>query len=241
MNRDLKSTIERGMFLVGVAHVSRWRHRNRALVLLYHNIVPDETQPTGELSLHLPLSQFGAQLDVLAQTCDVVRLQDVIEPGVPSRGRVRVAITFDDAYADALTTGIPELVRRQMPASIFVTPGLLGRQTWWDVTASETLGEIPKARRAELLTKFAGTERKILGTVKGDRLTASMLPRIANEAQLLEAAKLSGVAIASHTWSHPNLAVLSPDELQEELSRSLTWIRERLPSQSPFLSYPYGL
>src|SRR5262245_45050357 len=114
MNRHLKSAIERGLLLSGLPLASRRLHRGRALVLLYHNVVPDGAKPSGELSLHLPFGQFCSQLDILARECDIVPLQDLLLDDTKQNGRVRVAITFDDAYASALSIGVPELVRRRM-------------------------------------------------------------------------------------------------------------------------------
>jgi len=243
VNRHLKSAIERGTLLTGIPSLSRFLSRRRALVLLYHNVVPDRTTPSGELTLHLPLRDFSAQLDVLARVADVVALDELVEGSAGSSGRIRVAITFDDAYMGALAVAVPELVRRRMPATIFVPPGLFNRRTWWDVVASQTGGEIPVARRTALLTKSAGDWQQILDDTRksGSDTGATSLPLIADESQVIEAAQQPGIAIGSHTWTHPNLAAISTEGLHAELARSLEWMRARLPTHLPFVTYPYGL
>jgi peptidoglycan/xylan/chitin deacetylase (PgdA/CDA1 family) len=238
MNRHFKTVIEQGVLLTGFAGFSRRRNRQRALVLLYHNVIPEGTKPAGELSLHLPLEDFRRHLDHLDRSCDVVPLEALVDEVAPSKGRVRVAITFDDAYVGALTVGVPELVRRGMPATIFVPPGLFGRRTWWDVVASQTMGEMPEARRTDLLTRLGGNWEAILGS--GDGMPGH-LPEIAEESQVLHAAALPGITIGSHTWMHPNLSVISPDNLHTELARSMDWLRTRFPGRMPLVSYPYGL
>ncbi|HLL48347.1 MAG TPA: polysaccharide deacetylase family protein [Longimicrobiaceae bacterium] len=55
------------------------------------------------------------------------------------------------------------------------------------------------------------------------------------------AARLPGRGPAAHTWSHPNLAALGPEELEEEMVRPLRWLRERFTGVLPWLTYPYGL
>jgi peptidoglycan/xylan/chitin deacetylase (PgdA/CDA1 family) len=55
------------------------------------------------------------------------------------------------------------------------------------------------------------------------------------------AAGRPGITLASHTWSHPNLAALAAAELEDELQRPLAWLRERFTGVLPFISYPYGL
>jgi peptidoglycan/xylan/chitin deacetylase (PgdA/CDA1 family) len=91
----------------------------------------------------------------------------------------------------------------------------------------------------ELLTAFAGNWRTIL--TADDDSAGDSLPQIADELLLAEVAKQPGVTIGSHTWMHPNLAVLPDHELQAELSQSLEWLRARFPSSRSFVSYPYGL
>jgi peptidoglycan/xylan/chitin deacetylase (PgdA/CDA1 family) len=94
-----------------------------------------------------------------------------------------------------------------------------------------------EAHRTELLTKQAGHSESILGSAD----TPDGLPEIADESQVMHSATLAGIAIGSHTWMHPNLSVISPDELHAELARSLDWLRARFPGRAPFVSYPYGL
>jgi peptidoglycan/xylan/chitin deacetylase (PgdA/CDA1 family) len=47
----------------------------------------------------------------------------------PLRG---VVLTIDDGYLDSLTVAAPALRRLEVPATIFVTTGWMGRECWWD-------------------------------------------------------------------------------------------------------------
>ena len=49
-----------------------------------------------------------------------------------------------------------------------------------------------------------------------------------------------GIAIGSHTVSHPHLATLSDDELRRELNECKSEIEERLRRPCEDLAYPYG-
>ena len=243
MNRALKHVAERVLVGSGAPALARRRLRRSTLVLAYHNVVPDGSPPAGDRSLHLPRAQFAQQLDELGQSCDVVSVADLLAPR-RSQKRPRVAITFDDAYAGALSGGIEELVARKMPATIFVAPALLDSVPWWDVLADRWGGAVPSDMRNEALEKRGGKTQAVLDA----QLKSAPKPRlgiklaeIATEAQLARAATQPGISIASHTWSHPNLSALRGSELESELGKPIQWLRTRFPNSLPWLSYPYGL
>jgi peptidoglycan/xylan/chitin deacetylase (PgdA/CDA1 family) len=224
----LKRTAER--LLVAFARNSR-RMAGRSLVLAYHNVVQDFEADRGDRSLHLPLSVFREQLDLLEEHCRVVPLEQIVA-GVSDAQRPTVAITFDDAYRGAVELGLPELLHRGLPATVFVAPGLLGVPvTWWDA-----LGETGEG---------AGNERdRILSEEKGRHLAPARvtLPShyaCATEGQVLDLAR-AGIDLGAHTWSHPNLARLAPEDLEGELKRPLEWLRHR-NVRSAILAYPYGI
>jgi peptidoglycan/xylan/chitin deacetylase (PgdA/CDA1 family) len=241
MNRAIKRAIERTLIAGGATRFGRFRLRDKSLVLAYHNVVPSGLQPSGDLNLHLPQHEFAAQLDILRRHHDVVPLTSLLEPA-RTGAHLRVAITFDDAYAGALDAGVRELVARGMPATIFVAPGLLGGTAWWDVLADPTRGLDPDFR-TRALNELAGKRDAILREAgpTGGEPTAHDTYRIGSLAELARAAGEPGITLASHTWSHPNLCALSRDELLHELSSSLQWLQAHHPSALPWLTYPYGL
>jgi len=85
-------------------------------VLFYHRIA--DTHPNGWSMSH---RDFAMQLDWLQANFDVVSLEEA-QRRVRSmhNDRPTVAITFDDGYAENSQTAIPELVRRNLPATYFV-------------------------------------------------------------------------------------------------------------------------
>jgi peptidoglycan/xylan/chitin deacetylase (PgdA/CDA1 family) len=210
------------------------------LILAYHNIRPDDALPAGDRPLHLSITSFRDQLDRLRDSHDIVPLEQVLEP---SRGRrPRAAITFDDAYQGAITLGVPELIARGLPATVFVTPAFLGGCSfWWDSLAGAS--GLADDVRGRALEELRGEDASIRSWATASGLPLTEPPpdcRGAAEDDLRRAAVSPGITLGSHTWSHPNLARLDEARLTEELERPLAWLRERFERVIPWLSYPYG-
>jgi peptidoglycan/xylan/chitin deacetylase (PgdA/CDA1 family) len=240
---SLKGMVEDSLCVSGVARVARFRRGSDVLILAYHNVVPDGETAIGDSSLHLPQRTFARQMDALCATHDVIPLADALAP--PSRWRPRAVVTFDDACAGAVSTGVEELVRRGLPATIFVAPAFVGGGAfWWDEIAYPPGGCVDAETREHCLTNLRGRASDILRWAESHGLARNEVPahqRGAAEADLARATAHPGITLASHTWSHPNLAALKPAELEQELARPLAWLRERFECPLPWLSYPYGL
>jgi peptidoglycan/xylan/chitin deacetylase (PgdA/CDA1 family) len=240
----LKIAVERGLVAAGTGTLVRRWHRRRVLVLAYHNVVPDKAPPQGDSSLHLPLAQFQTQLDLLCRTLEIVRLGDAMLPA-DGNGHPRAVVTFDDAYRGAIVLGVAELVRRGLPATVFVAPGFVGRKTfWWDRFCPSSTRGWPPDLRQRLLTELGGNDSAIDEWARAHRLTEAPLDewhRVATEAELTEAVRHPGIELACHSWSHPNLTTLGPAELAEEIALSMAWLRQRFQPVVPWLAYPYGL
>ncbi|HYR07210.1 MAG TPA: polysaccharide deacetylase family protein [Longimicrobium sp.] len=227
----------------GVAAAARARMRGAALVLAWHGVVPDGEPAAGERSLHVARRRLAEQLDALLRTHDVVPLAEVLAPA--RGGRPRAALTFDDAYAGAVTAGVAELAARGLPATFFAVPAMAGADGfWWDALVPPGAEALPPAFRAEALDRARGRDAAVRALARSRGLREHPLPPHARPASLPElraAARVPGISIASHSWSHPNLARLSAEGVEDEIRRPLRWLGEHLPSASiPWLSYPYG-
>lgn len=82
-------------------------------------------------------------------------------------------------------------------------------------------------------TAFVGaTSRWLSDEGEGDR-------RMLGWAELAEIA-MAGIEIGSHSHSHLQLDLLSPDVLREELTESRRTLEDRLQEPVPSLAYPFG-
>jgi peptidoglycan/xylan/chitin deacetylase (PgdA/CDA1 family) len=216
--------------------LARFPRRTRAgdrLILAYHNIRPAGTRPFGDRSLHLALDHFEAQLRVIRQEADIVPLMELLNThAAQSR---RVAITFDDAYASAVTIGVRACVDAGAPCTIFVTPGLLGTIPIWDRRGDANTWT--ERDRTAFLWEHGGIDTAI----SSSHATPSAA-RIATHEELVIAAQHPGVSLGAHTMTHPNLGVLTAEAARRELGDSWEWVRERFPRQAvPVAAYPFGI
>jgi len=211
------------------------------LILAYHNVITEPGGRIGDRSLHLGFDLFRRHLDLLTRRLSIVSLDQVLL-GKASAGSA--ALTFDDAYASAVTLALPELAQRGLPATVFIAPGLLGLgEPWWDVIATGPSG-LDDENRAYCLTKLAGRTAPILEWARTGASTAGKdsLCRIANGAELALIRGSPLVTVGAHSWSHPNLCELEEESLTTELSRPAQWLAQNFPEQDrPWLAYPYGL
>jgi peptidoglycan/xylan/chitin deacetylase (PgdA/CDA1 family) len=116
-----------------VRYATRWlrsRIGRSALILGYHRVTETAIDPFG---ICVSPDHFAGQLDALCQMANVVDL-DTVRRGLHSGNLPRraVAVTFDDGYQDNLTTALPLLAARNIPATVFVVSGALGQEFWWD-------------------------------------------------------------------------------------------------------------
>ena len=177
---------------------------SRVVVLCYHSI-----HPTKSFASASPTT-FGRHLDWLVERCDVVPLEQILLTVLtPDRARPAVAITFDDGYLDNYEFAFPLLHDRHLPATFFVTAGLLEKDP-------AVLARKQRLRRSS----YDDVRPLEWAQVRG-----------------MHAA---GMEIGAHTYSHPNLAVLSRARARDELWRSKQIIEERLGAQVRSMAYPFG-
>jgi peptidoglycan/xylan/chitin deacetylase (PgdA/CDA1 family) len=244
IREHVKRIGERTLVASGVAGTRRRLLRDGRLILGYHNVMPDGATPGTDASLHLPRRAFAEQLDLLMQTHRIVSLSELLSDRPVAGGQPIAAITFDDAYRGALTTGVDELARRGLTATIFVAPAFIGGGSfWWDEIDWPAGTPEGDAFRQRALDDCRGDRELVLAMAQASGLGTRAVPdhaRCAGVAELRDAVARGVVQLASHTWSHPNLAALDEETLTRELVRPMDWLRPRFRGALPVLAYPYG-
>ena len=105
----------------------RWRPSCPTVVLMYHRVERRDCDP---LRLCVTPENFAAQVAVICSFAEIVAPAAIFGPG----DGPRVALTFDDGYADNLIHAAPVLQRYQAPACVFATNRYLpdDPEFWWD-------------------------------------------------------------------------------------------------------------
>lgn len=186
---------------------------------------------------------------------------------VPPRS---VVITFDDGFRDNLLQGWPVLKRYGVTPTVFVVTGCAetGELPWpqrlgylFQQTARSALrvglggngappeefplGTAAERRRAyvrvkDFLTRQPREVRESwLARLSRDLEVEPPRDRMLSWAELNEL-QAAGWEIGAHTFSHPWLARIPPEEAREEMERSREHLRMRLGVERPSFCFPAG-
>ena len=152
----------------GALHILRRMGHPRVHIYGYHRVVADvETEGTHSMrQLCVSTASFAAHLDHLARNYEVWSIEDAVAllNGERESPRRDVAVvTFDDGYRDVLEHAAPLLAERGMPATVFVTSGVI-----------DTGRPLPHDRLFALVRRASNRGIRLLGSAVPDRLVWPM-------------------------------------------------------------------
>lgn len=161
LKSSLKTTIAKAW-----DSASRMRSAPPKLTILYYHAVRGDQA-----------AAFDAQMAHLRKVANVVRPDHT---GSLDSHRPNVAVTFDDAFRSVRQNALPALARHQIPATIFVPTGWLGRAPGWQMETASDRDEVVMS--AEELRSLP---RDLISfgshTVNHPRLTRLAEPEVARE------------------------------------------------------------
>lgn len=157
--------------LLATLAAARFGGRRRAVVVLYHRIVPEDPRPD-PLVPALGARDFAAQLRLPARRYAVVPLAE-LPRAIAARcrgGRVPVVITFDEDLVEHMRVAAPRLRAQGLPATLFLCGASLERphRFWWDGLLARGRGLDPAALLPAELGTAPGEPLEALAAQRND-------------------------------------------------------------------------
>jgi peptidoglycan/xylan/chitin deacetylase (PgdA/CDA1 family) len=245
--------------------------RGHLTVLAYHRVldIDSETYPYDEDIVSVSIDEFDWQMRYVKAHFDVVTFADfhaaTKQGQLPERPLI---VTFDDGYRDNCTHAFPVLRLHDLPATVYLTTGLIGSSAvfWFEKIAFW----IKRSERSSFRFGIKDPVEVHLGAQRREALeTVQSALKLADEqehAQLmgqleeqigqpLEERHLvevlswdevsdmhrGGIEFGSHSVSHLNLAKISGEYLTAELQDSKRAIESKLGCGVLTVSYPIGM
>lgn len=227
----------------------------RPLALLYHRVAALAVDPWG---LAVSPADFERHIRVLSKAFELVPLSSLTAAPRRTGLRRRLAITFDDGYADNYEVALPILERYRVPATFFISSSAVesGREFWWDTLERVFLwpsarpAAAPDERQQTFLAVWARLrdlhprERDLVIEdlcreagidVRGPRANRPM-----NAGELRSLSRSALVEIGAHTVSHRRLATASAEDQRDEIDGSKKAVEAICEMPITSFSYPFG-
>ena len=220
---------------------------SKSKILAYHRIMDATFDPC---LLSVSPQNFEEHLKTISGEFEVVRLRNFVND--IKNGCVRndqIAVAFDDGYLDNLTNALPLLEKYGVPATVFITAGMMDSKVgfYWDTMEQLVIsGKIPLEDYKRIQVELRGlTFDEINARVASLFSQFSMTPVFMEDRELLgleQLRLLSGhplIDIGNHTMHHEMLtnAGLS---LESSILAAGSLINRITGGLADLFCYPFG-
>lgn len=239
-----------------------------AVILMYHSIVEDPRETADGIGVSQSSRAFDLHMRALADRFQPVTIDQVVqfvrgEADLPARA---VAVTFDDGFRDNYDVALPILSRYRIPAAFYILTGAIdsGVPPWYCRIRWAFRGTLkeewidPDHGKSFVLSNPISRQEALnlawdMGAAKSGRSQEAFVRSVetnlemslpASEAAMMSwdqvrALRQAGHIVGAHTMSHPNLAHVSPQEAEREISESKAKLEVELQSAVEHFSYPH--
>jgi peptidoglycan/xylan/chitin deacetylase (PgdA/CDA1 family) len=237
--------------------------RGRLSILIYHR-VPAQVDPLfpegGDVE------SFDQQMGLLKDCFRVIPLADAVRGlrsgGLPSRA---ACVTFDDGYADNAEIALPILKKHAIPATFFISSGVLDGGRMWNDTVIElvrrapgdtldlgtlNLGSFPVetlAQRRKAIDDLIGQLKHLPPESRQSRVEkmCSIIPvnppdNLMMTSEQVRSLHGAGMEIGGHTVFHPILASTEKSAARAEIANGKEMLEGIIRAPVRFFAYPNG-
>ncbi len=273
MKRGLGSRLSQGLktlsYHAGLYPILQQPGAIQPAILFYHKVQRRPVSIWGDPVLGM--QQFEEQVSFLAREYQPLSLSELVaglqrKAPIPDRA---VVLTFDDGYRNNLVLAAPILRHYGVPATFFITTGLIGTNQWmWAYECEHIFHQYPQKRiresaRHPVIERICslGLPNQVamlacveyLKTVPHDelrevvaRLREQLPVELDEENRFLswnEVRRLrdDGFEIGAHTETHPILSRLPLTEVERELTVCQDVLERELGAKRRFFAYPNGI
>lgn len=237
---SLRSLVNRGAYTaLRATGIPRWRRRaaSGAVVLCFHNIVPDEMgNRVGDRALHVGVSDFARYLEWLRRHYTIISIAELFRRMKNSQTLGGLAVlTFDDGYTGVLRHAVPLLRAAGTPFALFpvIRAADRPRPFWWDAH------ELSPGQRDRVLKDLKGDQELVTAELgAGAAVHADLMPA---SWEALRAVRGDDCTFGIHSVTHRAFAVLSAEELAWEVTESRRRLQEELGVDARLVAFPYGM
>jgi peptidoglycan/xylan/chitin deacetylase (PgdA/CDA1 family) len=232
----------------------KWVQRHGAIVLTFHRVLSDsELQQTASMGGMIVRDQtFADFLSYASQHCEFANLEH--EPEWSPARKLKLAITFDDGWADNAQSVYPLASRYCVPFVIFIVPERTGTTLpFWPERTAAALDRIPSKngnrrvvsikRAIEALKALPAMERESrISQMIGSGAAVESSAAVDKTMTWDQIAELhaGGITFGSHTSTHEILTTISAAQAEREIVESRRSIQQKLGACCEMFSYPNG-
>ena len=231
-------------------------------VLLYHRVADLDIDPQ---MLAVSKKNFEEQIKYIKNNFNVLKFDDDWTKVTNDS----IVITFDDGYVDNLLYALPILEKYEVPATIFVSTGFIGKKKEqmchdlerflllndklpYKLKAFNKIYNLNSRQNVELaywdihniLQKLPNEKKEKALLELAKRCNTHLLPRkeymVVSKEQLLKLDASQYITIGSHTVTHTRLSNESQENQDYELKESKIFLENILGHDVKLFSYPFG-